>query len=99
MSPLSPGQPWSSNRPVSAPPWWISSTIAFAPAALSPATSALAVSASSVKRTPATPAGVTSVAVAFSVMPMKPMRTPPTVLIAVAGKMVLPLESTTLAAR
>ena len=56
------------------PPWWISRTIVSAPCALSRGTSALAVSASSAKISPATPAGVTTVPVPFSVMPMKPIR-------------------------
>ena len=58
--------------------------------AFSAGIAALAVAASSAKVRPATPAGVTSVSVSFSVMPMKPICTGPKSLIAVPGNSVDP---------
>src|SRR6266702_8913594 len=49
---------------------------------------------SSLKVRPVTPLGDTIVGVSFKVMPMKPTRTPPNVLMTYGGKRVLPVAST-----
>ena len=81
------------------PPWWTRTTIASMPCARRRGTSALTVSASSLKVRPATPVGVTMPGVPFSVMPMKATLTPLKVLMPYGGKSVRPVASSiTLAA-
>ena len=81
-------------------PSWIRVTIALTPFFFSLGTSALAVSTSSLKVRPLTPSAVTMSGVPSRVIPMKPILTPSTSLIAYAGRIVLPLASSvTLAAR
>ncbi|MEI2649435.1 MAG: hypothetical protein V9G15_10630 [Dermatophilaceae bacterium] len=67
-------------------------TIAFTPSFLSRTAWRLAVSTSSLKSTVATPAGLTSVGVALRVIPMKPIFSPLTSLMLVAGRRLLPLS-------
>ena len=62
------------------PPWCSSTTMASMPWARSRGTSALTVSASSLKVRPATPVGVTTPGVPLNVMPIKATLTPPKLL-------------------
>ena len=103
MSPLRPSQPGAVTGAVALPPSWMTATITSAPCARSTGISALAVSASSAKRNPATPLGVTMVGVVRSVRPIKP-----TVMVApfsvkrlspVAGSRVWPTARKVLAVR
>ena len=67
---------WPAGAPPWAPPWWMSSTIALAPAACSAPICALAVAASSRKSTSATPVGVTRLGVSLRTSPTKPTLMP-----------------------
>src|SRR3954447_3936013 len=70
-------------------PWWMTRTIAFTRCFFSSAAYVFAVAASSRKRRPATPVGVTMDGVPFSTSPMKPTLTPPTVWTEYGGKSVV----------
>ena len=99
MSPRQPGQAGSFQSaawpaaPVS-PPSCTSTTRAFTPWASSAAAARLMASASSVKRSPATPEGTTMDGVLRVTAPMKPTRTPPTATTQVGGSSGWPPAST-----
>ena len=72
------------------PPWWISRTMAWIPWRSSCAAAALATLLSSRKRSPLAESAEIMAAVFCRVTPMKPIFTPPTVRMVVAGKIGLP---------
>ena len=93
IGPEMPGQELYAVGSLGKPPSCTSTTIDLTPCRWSLLAAALAVSTSSVKRSPWTPDLVTMFGVFSSVMPMNPTFTPPYFLTVTPGKTVLPVSS------